>query len=323
MTEPRTGRPKLSSKDTIAEAACELFLERGYDATSIVDISLRAGVSRSSFFNYFSSKSDILWSGFDMRVAALEQRLAAIRSVPAELLAALRGFAADFAPDALALALANAPAMGLEAELERESAVRMSRIGRAIARSWRLEHGALEAETLGAAFGGAVLAAVHEWARSHPGQTPLADILDDALDVVASLLREPGPVRQLRLVVETADLDEALAVYRDALGMPQAAAYEAEGGARVAILEAGRATLELANAEQVRFIDRVETEGGRSDPLRVALEVRDAEAATTVLSAAGARVEASMRETPWRSRNARLRGPDGVQLTVFEELDRS
>ena len=64
----RAGRPKASSRETLAEAACELFLERGYDATSVADITQRAGVSRSSFFNYFSSKSDVLWSGLDDRI---------------------------------------------------------------------------------------------------------------------------------------------------------------------------------------------------------------------------------------------------------------
>ena len=69
-TESRAGRPRASSRETLAEAACELFLEQGYEATSVVDIAQRAGVSRSSFFNYFSSKSDVLWSGLDARIAA-------------------------------------------------------------------------------------------------------------------------------------------------------------------------------------------------------------------------------------------------------------
>ena len=43
---------------------------------------------------------------------------------------------------------------------------------------------------------------------------------------------------------------------------------------------------------------------------------------TAKLEAGGARVEASARETPWRSLNARLRGPADLQLTVFQELDR-
>ena len=46
------------------------------------------------------------------------------------------------------------------------------------------------------------------------------------------------------------------------------------------------------------------------------------DAAETVerLEAAGAEVIARPTETPWRSLNARLEGPAGLQLTLFEEL---
>lgn len=131
--------------------------------------------------------------------------------------------------------------------------------------------------------------------------------------------------RQLRLVLETDDLDTALAFYRDALGLRELESYEADGGARVVILEVPTATLELANREQVRFIDRVEV--GREDvaheyPLtvRVAFEVDDSAATTKRLAAAGAEVVAPPTETPWRSRNARLEAPGGMQITVFQEL---
>jgi catechol 2,3-dioxygenase-like lactoylglutathione lyase family enzyme len=130
-----------------------------------------------------------------------------------------------------------------------------------------------------------------------------------------------GRVRQLRLVVEAADFDEALAFYRDVLGMPQQEAYSGDDGAEVVILDAGRATLELSNPAQVRFIDRVEAEGRRSDRLRVALEVDDAASVTAELVEAGAELIAEPRETPWRSMNSRLRGPAALQLTLFEELD--
>ena len=79
-SESRTGRPKASSREILAEAACELFLEQGFEATSIADITSRAGVSRSSFFNYFASKSDILWASLDERITALESGLAARNS---------------------------------------------------------------------------------------------------------------------------------------------------------------------------------------------------------------------------------------------------
>jgi AcrR family transcriptional regulator len=44
----------------VAEMAIELFVERGYEETTIDDICAVAGISRSSFFRYFHSKEDVL-----------------------------------------------------------------------------------------------------------------------------------------------------------------------------------------------------------------------------------------------------------------------
>ena len=133
-----------------------------------------------------------------------------------------------------------------------------------------------------------------------------------------------SPVLQLRLVLETEDLDAALAFYRDALGLPELESYSGEGGARVAILGIPTATLELANAAQVAMIDEVEVGRAVAHPfpfaVRVAFEVADAEATTATLVTAGAEPVAPPTRTPWDSLNARLEGPGGLQLTVFQEL---
>jgi predicted enzyme related to lactoylglutathione lyase len=127
-------------------------------------------------------------------------------------------------------------------------------------------------------------------------------------------------VTQLRLVVHAEDYDEAVAFFRDALGLPVAEAYDSEGGAQVMILDAGRATLELSNTPQVELIDRVEV-GRRVAPhFRLALEVDDCEAATAAALAAGADSIAPPTLTPWSSRNSRLQAPAGIQLTLFQEL---
>ncbi|MGO4692361.1 VOC family protein [Glaciibacter sp. 2TAF33] len=133
------------------------------------------------------------------------------------------------------------------------------------------------------------------------------------------------PVKQLRLVVETDDFEEAVAFFRDALGLTERESFEGDGGARVAILNVPTATLEIANPAQVRMIDAVEV--GRdvarrsTRSIRVAFEVADAAAVTERLAAAGAEVVAPPTETPWRSLNARLEAPGGLQITAFQELD--
>lgn len=134
-----------------------------------------------------------------------------------------------------------------------------------------------------------------------------------------------NPVHQLRLVVETEDFDAALAFYRDALGLPEQESYEGDGGARVVILSIPTATLELSNPAQVRLIDEVEVGRPVARPyplsIRVAFEVTDAAATTATLEAAGATVVAPPTLTPWRSLNARLEAPGGLQITAYQELE--
>jgi uncharacterized glyoxalase superfamily protein PhnB len=127
-------------------------------------------------------------------------------------------------------------------------------------------------------------------------------------------------VRQLRLVIEVDDFDVALAFYRDVLGLPEQAAFEGDGDARVAILHAGVATLELSNPAQVRMIDRIEADGRPSARIRIAFEVDDAATKTAELVDAGAELVAAPRETPWRSINSRVHAPAGLEVTLFQEL---
>lgn len=129
-------------------------------------------------------------------------------------------------------------------------------------------------------------------------------------------------VLQMRLVVEAADYDEAVAFYRDVLGAPEELFVEGEAGEKVTILDVGRATLELSNPAQVAMIDEVEVGRRVSPRLRVCFEVTDAESATRELVEAGAELVAPPTVTPWQSLNSRLQAPADLQITLFQELER-
>ena len=131
---------------------------------------------------------------------------------------------------------------------------------------------------------------------------------------------EDAQVLQLRLVVETADYDEAVRFYRDVLGAKQELQIHGNEGEKVTILDVGRATLELSNRPQVEMIDRIEVGRRVSPRLRVAFEVADAEGKTRQLVDAGADLVAPPTRTPWHSLNSRLEAPAGLQVTLFEEL---
>ena len=129
-----------------------------------------------------------------------------------------------------------------------------------------------------------------------------------------------GRVLQMRLVVEAADYEEAVAFYRDVLGAPEELFVEGDKGEKVTILDVGRATLELSNPAQVAMIDEVEVGRLVSPRLRVCFEVADAASTTRELVDAGAELVAPPTVTPWQSLNARLQAPGDLQVTVFEEL---
>jgi catechol 2,3-dioxygenase-like lactoylglutathione lyase family enzyme len=99
-----------------------------------------------------------------------------------------------------------------------------------------------------------------------------------------------GNVEELRLVLTISDFDAAMALYRDALGLEEVEAWEGEGeGARIAILEAGRATLELVNEPQAAAIDRIEVGRRVAGPVRIAFRVGDSEVTAERLVEGGAR----------------------------------
>ena len=49
-------RKKARTRETLAEVSLELFLERGFEATTADDIAAASGISRRTFFRYFPTK---------------------------------------------------------------------------------------------------------------------------------------------------------------------------------------------------------------------------------------------------------------------------
>ena len=59
-TEGLRERNRRQTLQRIAEVGVELFLAKGYEATTLDEIAAAAGISRRTFFYYFRSKDDIL-----------------------------------------------------------------------------------------------------------------------------------------------------------------------------------------------------------------------------------------------------------------------
>lgn len=73
MAVTRSGRPRITSRAELERAALRLFLDRGFDETSVDDIAAAAGIGRRTFFRYYQSKNDVVWGDFDAALAALTE----------------------------------------------------------------------------------------------------------------------------------------------------------------------------------------------------------------------------------------------------------
>lgn len=82
VVESLRERKKVATRQTIVASARRLFLERGYDATTIEDITEAAVVSRRTFFRYFATKEDLVFADEDDMLATVG---AGIDTAPAGL----------------------------------------------------------------------------------------------------------------------------------------------------------------------------------------------------------------------------------------------
>ncbi|KIF75322.1 TetR family transcriptional regulator [Streptomyces sp. 150FB] len=59
------GRWKPNARGRLELSALELFVERGYESTTVAEIAERAGLAKSTFFRHFSDKREVLFGGGD------------------------------------------------------------------------------------------------------------------------------------------------------------------------------------------------------------------------------------------------------------------
>ena len=66
---------KPSARERLADAAFDLFDERGYEQTTVDDITERAGLGRTTFFRHYRSKEDVIFPDHDRLLEQVAERL--------------------------------------------------------------------------------------------------------------------------------------------------------------------------------------------------------------------------------------------------------
>ena len=129
------------------------------------------------------------------------------------------------------------------------------------------------------------------------------------------------PILELRVALTVSDYERSVKFYCDGLGIEPAAIWNNDGG-QALMLTMGNATLEIFDEAQAQTIDRLEAGQRVSGQIRFALQVPDLNAAMERLLAHGATLVHPPVITPWGDHNVRLQDPDGMQITLFQVLEK-
>lgn len=93
----RRARRSASIRERLFCSALQLFAERGYQKTTVEDITEAADVGKGTFFNYFPTKEHVLATYGEERVAAMERAVEQAKSRKRPVLAVLKDLITDLA----------------------------------------------------------------------------------------------------------------------------------------------------------------------------------------------------------------------------------
>lgn len=186
----RRGRPRATTREAIATRALEMFESHGFEETSMDDIAHELGVSRKTLFNYFPTKSDIVWSDFEREFAALRDYLGEAPSDVSTLAAIADGILASLrlGPTLRHVTRAQARLIDTVTALHGHVATRGRRWADTIAafiaeREGMSSHDIIP-QMLGRCFWTAMFVGIMHWAESDDAQPE--DHVRRALDVLVN-----------------------------------------------------------------------------------------------------------------------------------------
>jgi len=183
------GRWEPDASGRLRQAAMELYVERGFEQTTVAEIAQRAGLTARTFFRYFADKREVLFAGSEL--------------LQEEMVTALEGAPVSASPmDAVGLALDAAAAMlggrreysrrrqsviAANADLRERELIKMASLSAALADGLRRRGVADPDASLAAEAGIAVFRVAFErWVYARRS-SDLAQVMRESLDQLTTL----------------------------------------------------------------------------------------------------------------------------------------
>lgn len=193
------GRWEPNARGRLAQAALELYSERGYEQTTVEEIAKRAGLTERTFFRHYADKREVLFAGsqalqalFVQAVADAPESAAPIDALVAGLDAVSELFAdREYARKRQAVITANA-------ELHERELIKLASISAALADTLRRRGVAEPAASLTAEAGVAVFKVGFERWTAVGEEREMAHLMRESLDELKGVTAGGQLVRPAR-----------------------------------------------------------------------------------------------------------------------------
>lgn len=170
----------------------ELYLERGYEQTTVADIGERAGVTARTFFRYFADKREVLFAGSDLLEQAMVEALDAAPASASPMTAVQAALEVagsvlvdrEFSGRRQSVIVANP-------ELKERELIKMASLSSALADGLRRRGVSGIDAALAAEAGVALFKVAFEQWLADPAERTLGQVLRDSADQLRALTAVP------------------------------------------------------------------------------------------------------------------------------------
>jgi AcrR family transcriptional regulator len=178
------GRWEPNARGRLEKAALELYVERGFEQTTVAEIARRAGLTERTFFRYFADKREVLFAGAGSLQDFLVGNLACApdSAVPIDSVAAALEAVGALLQENREYARQRQAVIAANAELQERELIKLASLASAIAGALRQRGVTDPAASLAAEAGIAVFRIAFERWINENSQPDLPRVIRESLD---------------------------------------------------------------------------------------------------------------------------------------------
>lgn len=181
------GRWEPDARGRLERAALELYLENGYDQTTVAEIAGRAGLTERTFFRHFTDKREVLFRGDELaRAMAGAIDDAPEATAPFDMVAAALDSTSEFFRERRPHARTRQTVINAHPALQERELIKLASLATTMADALRRRGVTDATANLLAQTGIAVFKVAFEHWLDDPADRPLTELVDESLTELRS-----------------------------------------------------------------------------------------------------------------------------------------